>query len=282
MIDKSVGVTWPNGAKVAVVLQMVFEQWQGQDVEQSYLPKVIDSHLASGGRDLLNESFQRYAGKTGMWRIIDTLDRYGVTATGVMNGLSIERFPEVAKAFTNGGREIAAHSWAQDVLSYSLTKDEERDNIRRCVDVTAEVTGQTPVGWVSPRGQASMNTAELLVDEGFLWHTDYSDDDAPYVLDVGGKPLVAMAGHREANDATGHVPASNPPSAYVEIFCRSLDILRREGGQLIGAVVHATAFGRPHGIWALEQSIEYAQSFPDVWIASRREIAEWVLSQQGA
>jgi peptidoglycan/xylan/chitin deacetylase (PgdA/CDA1 family) len=261
---------------------MVFEQWEGQNVEQSYLPRVVDSHLQSGGRDLLNESFQRYAGKTGMWRIIDTLDRYGVTATGVMNGLSIERFPEVARAFVNGGREIAAHSWAQDVLSYTLNRDEELANIRRCLEVTESLTGYRPVGWVSPRGQASVNTAQLLVDEGFIWHTDYSDDDAPYVIDVGGKPLVAMAGHREANDASGHVPASNPPSAYVEIFCRSLDILRREGGQLIGAVVHATAFGRPHGIWALEQCLDYMQQFPDVWIASRKEIADWVLGSHPA
>lgn len=280
MSDRSVPVRWPNGAKVAVILQMVFEQWEGQNVEQSYLPRVNAAHLGAGGRDLLNESFQRYAGKTGMWRIIETLDRYGVTATGVMNGVAIERFPDVAKAFINGEREIAAHSWAQDILPYTLTRDQEKENIRRCIETTEQATGQRPVGWVSPRGQASVNTAELIVDEGFIWHTDYADDDAPYVIDVGGRPLVAMCGHREANDAAGHVPAVNPPSAYVEIFRRSLDTLRREGGQLIGAVIHATSYGRPHGIWALEQSIEYAQQFPDVWITTRRDIAKWVLSNR--
>jgi peptidoglycan/xylan/chitin deacetylase (PgdA/CDA1 family) len=278
-MDRSVRIEWPGGAKVAVVFQMVFEQWQGQVVEQSYLPALPPDFLENGGRDLLNESFQRYAGKTGMWRIIDTLDRHGVTATGVMNGLSVERFPEVAKAFVNGGREIAAHSWAQDVLSYRLTEEEEYENVARCAEVIEKTTGQRPVGWVSPRGQASVNTARILADSGFIWHTDYADDDAPYGIKVGAKTLVAMGGHREVNDASGHIPFYNPPSAYVEMFEKSLEVLLSEGGQLIGAVVHATAYGHPFGAWALEQVIRIAKETRGVWIATRKEVAEWYISR---
>lgn len=89
-------------------------------------------------------------------------------------------------------------------------------------------------------------------------------------------PIVAMSIPWDVNDLM-YVLQWVPPSHYVEMFCRSFDVLYEEGGQIAGAVAHTTIYGRPFGIWAYDQVIRYAKSFPKVWFATRQEIAEWYL-----
>lgn len=276
-------IEWPNGARIAVVLQVAFEQFEGAlgvNAARMVVIPILPKFLADQGiPDLLLKSWDEYA-ELGMWRLIELIDKHNVTATGVCNGLSVERYPEVVKAFEQGGggRELCAHSWAQDIYSFNLNREQTRANIRRCCDIITDVTGKRPVGWVSPGGQFLKHTAEVLAEEGFLWHGDYANSDAPFIINVGSKKMVGMSIPWDANDV-GWTLSRMPPSHYVEVFCRSFDTLYEEGGQIVGAVAHATIFGRPFGIWAYDQVIKYAKSFPKVWFTTRQEIAEWYLQR---
>jgi hypothetical protein len=88
--------------------------------------------------------------------------------------------------------------------------------------------------------------------------------------------MVGMSVPFHVNDVM-YVRQRVPPSHYVEMFCRSFDVLYAEGGQVIGAVAHATIYGHPFGAWAYDQVIRYAKGFSQVWFATRREIAQWYL-----
>jgi len=273
-------IEWPEKARIAVVLQVPFEQYESRSHHAKDLvavPLLPDDLVEQGVPDMLLKSADEY-GERGLWRLVDLLDKHHVTATGVCSGLAVERYPEVVNAFKqgSGGREICAHSWAQDITSYRLNREQMRANVRKCVDVITKVTGDRPVGWVSPGGQQNEHTLPVLAEEDFLWLGDHANTDSPFVLKSGDKKMVGMTTPFHTND-TMYVRGWCPPSHYVELFCRSFDVLYEEGSQVIGAVAHSTIYGNPFGVWAYDQVIKYVKSFPDVWITTRREIAEWYL-----
>ncbi len=278
-------IEWPNGARIAVVLQVALEQFEGAgwiNADRMVTIPLLPRNLVEQGTpDLLLQSWDKYA-ELGMWRLVELINRHSVTATGVCSGLAVERYPDVVKAFKQGGggREICAHSWAQDIDSFSLDREQTRANVRRCIDIITKVTGERPVGWVSPGGQYLEHTLPVLAEEGFLWHGDYANTDTPFILEVSGKKMVGMSIPWDVNDI-GWTRARTAPSHYVEVFCRSFDVLYEEGGQILGAVAHSTIYGRPFGIWAYDQVIKYAKGFPKVWFTTRRQIAEWYLQQYG-
>ena len=55
---------------------------------------------------------------------------------------------------------------------------------------------------------------------------------------------------------------------------------RREGPIIVDVTSHAHIFGRPHGAYFYEKIVETAASRRDVWIATRLEIAEFVLGRK--
>jgi peptidoglycan/xylan/chitin deacetylase (PgdA/CDA1 family) len=276
-------IEWPNGARIAIVLQVPFEQFERGAAFANHLcsiPTLPEERISAGETDLLFNSWQQYS-EVGMWRLTQLLDDHAVSATAVCNGIAIERYPEVMRKFLGGSgqREICAHSYAQDIKTYTLNSAEMRSNVKRCVQIISDFAGTPPVGWVSPGGQFRADTAAILAEEGFLYHGDYAHGDVPFTIDLGNsRRMVGMSVPWDANDVM-HNSTGASPSQYVEIFCRSFDVLYREGGQILGAVAHAGTYGRPFGIWAYDQVIQYVKRFPDVWFATRKEIAQWYVSK---
>lgn len=275
-------IEWPEKARIAVVLQVPCEQFEKATAyagRMTNFPLLSKELLEKGLTDYLLMSHDEY-GELGLSRLTELLDKHNVTASGVFSGLTVQRFQDVVKAFKKGvgGREVVAHSWAQDIRSYNLDKEQMRANVRKCVDIITKVTGERPVGWVSPGGQRGEHTLPVLAEEGFIWHGDYNNCDGPFTLESQGKKLAGMQVPYDIND-TMYIEAKVPPSHYVEMFSRAFDVLYEAGGQVLGAVAHATVYGHPYGIWAYDQVIKYAKGFPKVWFATRRDVAEWYLKK---
>jgi peptidoglycan/xylan/chitin deacetylase (PgdA/CDA1 family) len=274
----------PGGARIAVVLQIVFELWSDSRTDAlGFVPKLPDATFQRGMPDLLNDSLQRYGAEAGMPRLTSMLDRLGLPATGVMSGLAVERYPRVVTDFAYGAvaREICAHSWTQDMRVCDQSRDELQQNVERCAKVIESTTGRRPVGWVSPAGLSNPDTPEVLVDAGFLYHGDWAHTDSYDVTSVANGRIVQMSVPWEVNDASQYARSYHPPSAYVELFKRSFDVLYREGGGVLGAVAHAMIYGRPFGVSALEEVIEYARGHEGVAFTTRAAIAEWALRRDG-
>lgn len=284
-MPRRAAIEWPNGARIAVLPQLVFELWSSDRVEagRSQIPGLTEEDLRLGRPDMLGRSWQSYAGKLGAWRIFDLTRKYQVPASGFFNAIAVERFPEFGRAWVEAGHEIVAHSYAQDIRVFRLSMEEERANLRKSLQVIEGITGYRPVGWVAPGGHRSANTAAVLLEHGFIYSADYKDDDLPYTAEViDGRRLVAVPKPYDINDFTIYATGGNPPSAYVEIFCRSFDILYEESAtspRMINLTAHAPLFGRPMGASAFEECLRYARGFQGVWFATGRQVAEWWLQK---
>lgn len=274
---------WPNGARIVIATHVVLEQWSGSRVEsgRSLAPGLPEEAIRAGKKDFISLSWVEYAGKVGIWRLLDVVEKHNIAVNAVFSGLAVERFTDAARAFKERGDEIVAHSYAQDIRSWMLDADAERENIRRCVRIIQDATGQRPLGWISPGAQSSENTIRLLVEEGFLYYCDYAGEDLPRIEVINGKRIVANPFQFELNDMRT-VRGGASPLTFLDIFKRTFDWMYQEGilrPGILTVAVHASIFGRPSGVWAFDEAIRYAKGFPRVWFARRADIATWWLQR---
>ncbi|MFK0292903.1 polysaccharide deacetylase family protein [Streptomyces sp. NPDC090442] len=267
-------IDWPGGRKVAALVTVALELWSPGHWP-AYAPMAAAWPLP-GGDDSHSTSWVNYGVTTGIWRLLDVLG--DLPATVGVNGLVAERHPETVKAVHEAGHEIAAHSWAQDVVPALLDVDAERDNIRRCTDALRQVTGVRPRGWMSPRATGSKHTSELLAEAGYRWTGDHSDHDVPRILHTAHGPLVSLV-HSDHSDVRSAVAG---PHAYRELHQELLDqLLAAPGPGVFHLTLHAHVGGRPLMAGMIAQILDRLRVSGDIWVATHAQMAEHVLTHEG-
>lgn len=277
---------WPNGARVVISTHIVLEQWSGPRVERGrhIAAEMPEEAILAGKKDLITLSMMEYAGNAGIWRLLDIVEKHGIKVNGVFSGMSVERFPEAVWAFHKRGDDIMAHSYAQDIRSWMLDEEAERENIRKCVRLIESVTGERPMSWISPGAQPSPNTVRLLAEEGFITYCDFAGDDIPRIDVIDGKKIVANPFDYAINDLGLFVKKGASPQVFVDTFKKTFDWMYEEGARQPGVMTvaaHGLIFGHPYGAWALDEAIGYAKGFSKVWFASRTDIAKYWLERYG-
>ncbi len=269
--------SWPNGAKIAVSVNMAFEGFvrRSQYVQEK----------TSNEKDYFSLSYADYAWKSGAWRIMDLLDDLGVRGSVSTNGMAAEEHPHVVKAFADQGNEIVSHGWANDELSKDTDPNAERDEIRRVTQTLTEVSGKKPTGWVSSGGARSRNTMDLLTGEGYLWSADDASDDLPFLRDTAnGKMVVMPKTNIPHNDLIMFVIGRSSPNIIWDGFKDSFDQLYREGERgspkWTEMTLHSHIAGRPTFIPVYRRCVEYARQHDAVWFATKGEIAAWALKHE--
>jgi len=165
------------------------------------------------------------------------------------------------------------------VIPALLSSDEQKKNIMRCTTLLERVSGKRIVGWLSPRGTSGPELPALLAQAGYTWYGDVFDDDLPYVQELGGLRIVAIPLATDVNDMP-FMKYGNAPKTMLDSFEENLEAARAGSAPaLIDVTVHAHIFGRPRGAYYFEKIVARAASLPDVWIATRAEIADFVLAR---
>jgi peptidoglycan/xylan/chitin deacetylase (PgdA/CDA1 family) len=226
-------------------------------------------------------SWAAYGVKTGIYRLLDAFNRHGAKTSVMVSAVIAERAPEAVKAIAQGGHEVLSHSYAMDVIPALLSDDEERKNIERCTKLLEQASGRKVEGWLSPRGTSKTTTPKLLAEAGYRWYGDVFDADLPYVQSFGQKKIVAIPLSYDVNDMPS-MKYGNPPAMMLDAFNEVIDIARERAEELriIDVTSHAHIFGHHRGAHYYEKIIEQAVSAPDIWVGTRAQIADHVLSRE--
>jgi len=163
-----------------------------------------------------------------------------------------------------------------------MTRDEEREAIRRTIASFEQLLGHRPVGWYSR--EMSVNTRELVVEEGgFLYDSESYNDDLPYWTQIDGKPHLVVPYSLVVNDCRYVLPQGfGSPEHFLEFAKASLDRLRHDGddvSRMMSIGLHSRYTGNPARADGLARFIDYAQGLGDVWIARRVDIARSFAAQ---
>jgi peptidoglycan/xylan/chitin deacetylase (PgdA/CDA1 family) len=278
---------WPDGARLA--LSIVVNVEEGSELsprDGDPAPEPVDElgiTLKRAVRNFGNESNYRYGLRAGAPRVLALLARHGVRATFTAAAVALERAPDLARAIVAGGHEVAAHGhrW---VHQFRMSEAEEREFIRRAADSIEKTTGRRPSGWLS-RYLTTPNTKRLLVEQGFTYTMDDYSDDVPYRDDTDGTALVVVPYALDSNDMKLWTAPSLTPDDWLRYATDTFDVLYAEGGaatRMMSLGVHLRIIGRPGRIGAFDRFLALARSLPDVWMATRHDIATWWASTHPA
>jgi len=268
---------WPEGKPIAVVFNVCLEAWS-----DGKAPGIspMGNPLPAGALDTMAISWAAYGYRRGIYRILEALKRHDAKASVMTNAIIAERAPEAVKAVGAAGHEVLSHSYTMDVIPALLSLDEQKKNIMRCTQLLERASGKRVRGWLSPRGTSGPDLPKLLAEAGYSWYGDVFDDDLPYVQNIGEHEIVAIPLATDVNDMP-FMKHGNPPKLMLESFEENLAIAREQTSTpaMIDVTVHAHIFGRPRGAYYFEKIVARAAAANDVWIATRAEIADFMLKQ---
>ena len=145
--------------------------------------------------------------------------------------------------------------------------------------------GFRPRGWYCRYGP-SINTRELLVEEGFDYDCDAYNDDLPYFVDGGGQQHLVIPYTPDINDFRfWQSPGLATASQFFEYLKDSFDVLYAEGEhrpRMMSIGLHPRQIGRPGRIAGLARFLTYTEKFSGVSYLTRDEIADaWLLEHGG-
>ena len=274
-------VLWPGGARVALQFVLNYEEGaernilEGDDGSEAALTEVVNDQSLLDDRNLTSESIYEYGARTGVWRILRAFEQRKLPLTVFAVGQALERNPEAASAFAELGHEIACHGYRW--INYrSIREADEREHIRKAINVIVALTRSRPLGWYT--GRVSLNTRRLVVEEGgFLYNSDSYADELPYWDDRWAKPQLIVPYTFDANDMRfAAAQGFNSGDQFFVYLKDSFDVLYREGAdkpRMMSVGLHCRLAGRPGRAAALERFLDYAAERESVWICRRVEIA---------
>lgn len=125
----------------------------------------------------LSISFDAAWGRANTEGILDILDRYGVKTTFFLVGFWAEKHPDLVAEMAARGHEIGNHSATHPHMN-SLSEGQIREELRRCSDLVASVTGTPTTLFRPPYGEYNNQVVAVSREMGYecvQWNVDSLD-----------------------------------------------------------------------------------------------------------
>ncbi len=263
----------PNGARVVVWPIINVENWE---IEQPMARTVLSP---PGGNavvpDLPNWAWHEYGMRVGFWRLKAALDRFDVKATLSINASVCEHCPRLAGAARDAGWEFMAHGFVQTPMG--LLED-QRAAIRETIATIERFTGRRPRGWLGPGLTETLETPDILAEEGIEYVADWVLDDQPCELRTRTGTLYTIPYTVELNDIPMMMIQHHKAS---ELLDRTMDQFERlyaegaENARVMAIAVHPYITGVPHRIAYYEEILERLAGRPGVVFWTGEQILDW-------
>lgn len=100
-------------------------------------------------------------------RLLDTLDRHGLSATFCVEALNCELNPAAVRAIADAGHELAVHGWRHEAWA-TLDPAREPGLLDRSLSAYRRL-GLRPRGFRPPGGRVGPRTLQRIREAGFAW-----------------------------------------------------------------------------------------------------------------
>jgi peptidoglycan/xylan/chitin deacetylase (PgdA/CDA1 family) len=264
-------ITWPNGARVAF--------WVAPNIEYYE----YDPPQSPGRRpwpkphpDVVPYSHRDYGNRSGFYRMMEAMAKYGVRGSVSLNVAICQHHPEIIEACSALGWEFFSHGVYNTRYTYGMTEAQERVMMEDVIGTIRACTGQQTDGWLAPALSYTTNTFELLAEYGVKYTCDLFHDDQPQPVNVKSGKLISVPYSLEMNDTVVLTMLGKSMRHYADILKANFDQLYEEGadnGQVMCIPLHPFLIGQPHRIGAFAEVLDYITSHDKVWVTTAREIA---------
>lgn len=255
----------PADARVAVWIVPNIEHYRFDDPHERNVP------------DVPAYSQKDYGNRVGVWRLMDVLDKYHLRATVALNSDVTRYEPEIIRAGNERGWEWMGHGLTNSQSLVGLDPDAERHLIREALRTIEEATGTRPKGWLGPGRQETMDTPDILADEGVSYVVDWAADDEPIDLRVKRGRLLALP-YSGITDRSAFESFKWTGEQFCQWICDQFDVLYAEGEhrlKFLSIALHPFLTGRPFRAMWLDRALAHIAEHDRVWYATGGEIARW-------
>src|SRR5882757_3508207 len=257
-------LTWPNGARVAFYVGLNIEHFEVDQPSTSIFSGT--SHLQP---DPLNYGWRDYGARVGFWRVLETLDEYGVRASVLLNSDVVKHYPQIIQAGRERSWAWIAHGRTNSELHSGLTPAAERATLAEIVAAISTATGQRPRGWMGPGLTETFETPNILSEMGLQYVLDWCADDQPFALNVPG--MISVPYSVELNDIMIFVAHRSSGEAFYRTVVDQFDELYRNSassGRVMALALHPFVIGQPFRRKYLAKALEYITSHEGVWVTT--------------
>jgi peptidoglycan/xylan/chitin deacetylase (PgdA/CDA1 family) len=268
--------TWPNGAKLAVLVVTNIEQFAyraglGSDSAQ---PGAIQNQRNFAWRD--------YGNRVGIWHLLEMLDELGIPAAHNINSAVLDDCPQIAAALVARGDEFVGHGRTNAERQDILWEEDERRLIVESRDAILRHTGRAPEGWMGPYIAETPVTLDLLKQEGFRYVMDWPADDQPFWMRTSSGPILSVPYSVEINDSPAMVFRHHTGADFEQMIVDQFDELldhSRKYPLVCSIVLHPFVIGQPFRLRAFRRAMRHVLAERDrLWIARPGELARYIAS----
>ena len=265
---------WPGEARLAL--------WVIPNIEFFPLDEPVP-----GGRavpDLNAWSKRDYGNRIGVFRLMDTLARFGVRGTVALNSDICTAHPQIVSECLRLEWELMGHCESNARALNAVPAEEEAAVVANTVATIARFSGRRPRGWLGAGLQETWGTLEHLADAGLDYVADWANDDQPYMIYLGDKRLVSIPYSLEINDRPAFERFYRTAAEFEQMIRDQFDVLYGEServAKVMAIALHPFLIGMPHRIKALENALDYVLGHDGVWAATGSEIVDHFVSVTG-
>lgn len=261
--------TWPNGAKLAVVVCVGVESYRFGD---GHTEDVLADVPAP---DLVNTAWRDYGNRVGAFRLFDLLGRLGIPPTVLLNTDVYDEAPDVLEAARKVSAEIVGHGRSNSDSLPGMAPDAERAYLTDVAERIRVEEGQAPGGWSSPWLSHTPATLNLLVDSGYDYLLDLRLDDQPVWLRTESGPLLSIPYAAELNDSSTMVGRSVLARDFADMVDDEFAELHAAAAHtplVMSVVLHSFISGVPFRLRAVGRALERIAAAEGVWLTTPRQI----------
>ena len=174
---------WPDDARIAFTVTLVLDYWELSPPQEANPDPRIVSPLGKFFPDWLTWSQREYGARVGIFRVLDVLDRFGVTPSVALGAAAAKRYPELVDELVRRNACFIAHgTYATRRITARMSEAEERAFIAESRNAVRAAAGEAPLGWCGQDFNELDRTPALLAEAGFTYTTDWASDDRPFLL----------------------------------------------------------------------------------------------------
>jgi len=268
----------PGNGRIVVWSIVNLEVWDIKNpMARQVLPPPTGQTLLP---DVPHWSWHEYGMRVGVWRYFDLYKKLGIRPTLSINARVVEDYERVAEEAKREGWEFMGHAWEQGPMHKI---EDQPGMIKKTQDRLEKFTGKRPVGWLGPGLTQTLETPELLVENGVKYIGDWVWDDEPSVINTEKGPLVTLPYTVELNDITIMIVQHHEAAQMYQRCIDYFDRLYQEGTdrpRVMAIAIHPYISAQPHRIKYLEQVYEYMNRHQGVVHWNGEEMLDWYLGER--
>jgi allantoinase len=268
-------VRFPGGERLAVLIYV--------NIEHVPFASTAPAHAVYPGTlqfspDILNHGWRDYGNRVGLWRIMETMDRYGYRGTVNLNSDVCTEYPQIIQEGNQRRWEWGGQGDNNTSVATLMSEAEERAFIQRNVAIIGKATGKRPKGWLGMFLAESLNSPDLLAEAGIEYVSNYAHDELPVPMRVKGGTLLTMPYTLELNDVPMVLGKGATGEDFGQMIRDQFDVLYEEGKQrprIMSISLHPFISGHPFRMKHLASALAYVASHAGIWLTTGGEINDW-------